>query len=643
MTNSKNKEGRSKTWKLFIAAVLFALMAGIAAMVYLRVLETRLKEKLTPPAKDMVQVVVAVRDLPTGSVVNTSTMAARKVPAEYVNSDVVTPGSFNSIQGAILIKPLGKGKMLTQDYIDLNIPKDFSGTIQLGHRAKTIQVDEINSISGMIRPGNTIDLYTRISARAIPGLANSQSGEVVIPVLENILVLATDKRTARPNEDEFKHLQTRNQRQTYDTITLEVTPKEAALISLAESRGSLIATLRNSKETGGVLFSNIGLADLFTHSSEMLRKALSKEQNRSLDEVTEGGNGKLVTRDGRVIQDPNVRLNKNGLLVTKNGVVLSGRGLVVDKNGRIRTRSGKLVDTASLVPGKDGTLVDKNGVVLDSNGFQTVKGGFLVDKNGRVMTHNGVTLKGVTVGKDGRVRTADGRVLNADEISVDKDGTVRIKGSALADMTVDKDGIVRDADGKPVQAKDLVSIDKKGVVRTLDGRILKGVHLGKDGRLYSADGKELSASDVLLASEGYHKGKNGTILDANGKVLTARDLVTVGKDGKVRTRDGVVLDGVYRDKDDHLRSKDGKRLTAADIVARTELAKAATGKGEVLQGVSGTADTEFDRKIRNVSPDGLQEYLPYEVEYIVGGSSDGAATTFKVRIDEGTGEEKQNK
>lgn len=634
MANHEQNEEKGKTWKLFIAAVIFALLAGVGTMIYLKILEHRLKARLSPPEKEMIHVVVASKDLPAGSAVDTTTMAVRSVPREYVNSDVLTPDQFNSIQGAVLVKPLESGKMLTSDFIDLNIPKDFSGTIQLGHRAITITVDEVNSISGMIRPGNFVDLFTRLSAASVPALASSGSGEVVIPVLEDVLVLATDNVSARPNEDEFRHLDSRTKEKAYNTLTLEVTPKEAALIAIAETRGSLIATLRNTNETGGILFNKVSLADLVAHSGELLQAAISKEHNRNLEGIHVNEKGELVSKDGVVVTDPNVHLNKDGLLVTKDGTILSGRDLTVGKDGKIRTKNGEIVDTASLVAGKDGTLVDKNGTVLDSNGYATTKGGFLVDKDGNVLTPDGHILKGVTVGKDGTVRTKDGRVITADQVTVDKDGTVRIKDNALAGMTIDKDGNVRTADGKAVSARDLVTVGPDGVVRTKDGKILQGVTVGKDGDLYDADGNKMSAADVLTAAKGYKPGKDGTVIDKDGNVLTAKDLVTIGKDGKIRTKDGTVLDGAYVDKDGNLRNKDGSLLTAQDVVNQSALAKAAADKGGVLEGVTGSYKKDFTESIGRDEPETLSQYVPYEVEYIVGGSSDGAAKTFKVQIEE---------
>lgn len=641
MANDTLESSEKKSWKLVTIAVLFALMAGVGTMIYLKVLEHRLKERLTPPAKTMTAVIVAADDLKMGTRINTNTVAVRHVPMEYVNSDVITPSSFDSVNGAILTKPLKHGKMLTQDYIDLNIPKDFSDTIKVGHRAMTIQVDEINSISGMIRPGNFIDLYTRLSTNAFPKKVaqngnDKQGKDLVIPVLEDVLVLATDHTSARPNEDEFIHHDTGNRQRVYNTLTIEITPKEAALLSIAESRGSLIAILRNPEDTGGALFGGITTNDLLHNSYEMLQDALSKQHNRTLAGVHRDKNGMLVTRDGKPLADQGLQIDKNGLITTKDGKILSGRDLVVGPDGKLRTKDGEEIDTKSLVVGKGGSLIDKDGNVLSSNGYKTLKGGFLQDKDGNVLTPDGHILTGVTVDKDGTVRTKDGRALNAAAIRVAKDGTVNVGDHKLAGVHLDDNGNLVDADGNPVEAGDLVTVGPDGIVRTKDGRILDGVHMGKDGQLYTADGKKLSPADVLLAAKGMHLNKDGQLVDKNGNVVKASDLVTVGKDGKVRTKDGRILDGVYRDHDDGLRNKDGSLLTAADIMKQQELHDLhKAGREELLAGVTGKADPKFTANVMGAketpTPSQLDNYV---VEYVVGGTSNGAARTFKIIVDE---------
>lgn len=469
------QERRIRPWGLFIAATSFAVLAGIGTVLFLHLEEERLRRELTPKPTEMTEVVVASTDLQPGAEVNSDTMAVRSIPSEYVADDAVLPGTFKAVTGAVLTKPLGSGKMLTQEVIDLKIPRDFAGTVREGFRAITIQVDEINSIAELVRPGNRVDLYSRLPEATDPS-STGGGGLMVIPVLEDVLVLATGKSGLRPNEDEFRRLATEAPRYSYTTLTLEVSPKDAALLSLAEARGTMIATLKNNDDNTTPDFARLDMNDLFAHAGALRQAAESKVHNRSVDGIHRDASGRLVTRDGVVITDPNVTLTDNGLLVTKDGTVLNGRGLTIDSAGHIRDAKGNEIDTATLVAGKDGSLVDANGTVVPGNGYRTTKGGFLVDNDGRILTPDGHVLNGVHLDPDGTVRTENGQVLAARDLTIDPDGTVHL-------VSAGPDGAVA--------ADDIVTVDPDGTVRRHDGTVIVGAHLDADGNIVDGDGNRL--------------------------------------------------------------------------------------------------------------------------------------------------------
>ncbi|HBG18293.1 MAG TPA: hypothetical protein DDY32_03200, partial [Desulfobulbaceae bacterium] len=49
-------------------------------------------------------------------------------------------------------------------------------------------------------------------------------------------------------------------------------------------------------------------------------------------------------------------------------------------------------------------------------------------------------------------------------------------------------GTVIDSNGKTLAAKDLVTVDPDGTVRTKDGKVLEGVHVDREGNLVDAAG-----------------------------------------------------------------------------------------------------------------------------------------------------------
>lgn len=104
----------------------------------------------------------------------------------------------------------------------------FSARVEAGHRAMTVAVDEINSISGMIEPGDTIDLIVSL---------DHQGKKVTYPLLQSVLVMATGQRSV----DDPKS----GERRQYSTVTLETTPLQAQSVISARETGRLTALLRN--------------------------------------------------------------------------------------------------------------------------------------------------------------------------------------------------------------------------------------------------------------------------------------------------------------------------------------------------------------------------------------------------------------
>ena len=115
----------------------------------------------------------------------------------------------------------------------------FSATLKKGWRALTFEVDAVNSISGMLRPGDRIDLiYT---ARGISGGPAGSDVDVTAPLMSNVTVLATDQSVTK------RDLETGKER-SFSTITLEVSPLDADRIIVAKESGRLTAVLRHPED-----------------------------------------------------------------------------------------------------------------------------------------------------------------------------------------------------------------------------------------------------------------------------------------------------------------------------------------------------------------------------------------------------------
>jgi pilus assembly protein CpaB len=230
----------NRLWVLLFMAVVLAAFATWLASTYLENREKAIQEELAARVQGgpQVTVVVPTSDLPEGFVIDETVVAARDVAADLVYKDAITIDDFDAINGQPLLRSVQKGRpLMRQDVFD-DRPKDFSHLLAKGMRAITIEIDEINSIAQMLKPGNFIDLHL---IAAEPGETQSQE---VFPFLQHVKVIATGQSTVAS----LSRGAVRNPEMEgivpFTTVTVEVTPEEAAYIALAQQTGRIRATLR---------------------------------------------------------------------------------------------------------------------------------------------------------------------------------------------------------------------------------------------------------------------------------------------------------------------------------------------------------------------------------------------------------------
>lgn len=232
---------RHRNALLLVAALATGALAAFGARGYIAEQIAIERERLIPDAPKL-QVVVAKRDLPKGEVVGADTMAVREVPRDYVPASAITPERFDGYVGARLVAPMRAGEPLIAASVEGADPATFSAKVRSGIRAITIGVDEVNSLSGMLQPGDRIDLL--LSVRLPAGATTPLAQEVTRPLMQDLRVLATG-RQVRPGNDE------RNAR-TFTAITVEVSPVQAQKLVVAQRIGKLTAMLRNPEDRGAL-------------------------------------------------------------------------------------------------------------------------------------------------------------------------------------------------------------------------------------------------------------------------------------------------------------------------------------------------------------------------------------------------------
>jgi pilus assembly protein CpaB len=233
---------RNRTFVLLLAALGFGALAVSGARGYIAERLELERDRLNP-VRPMVEVVVAKHDLPPGTTIDANTMAVRSMPAEFVPGGAVRPDSFEELAGSRLMHPMRSGEPLLPTAVEHVREGVFSTRLRQGIRAMTIQVDEVNSVSGMLQPGDRIDLMFTVRPPANSGL--SPSDEITAPLMQDLAVLATGSQVAASGDPASIG-------RPFTTITVEVTPEEAQRLIVAQRSGRLTATLRHPDDRAPV-------------------------------------------------------------------------------------------------------------------------------------------------------------------------------------------------------------------------------------------------------------------------------------------------------------------------------------------------------------------------------------------------------
>lgn len=190
-----------------------------------------------------VKVVVAAADLQPGAFLSPQNVAVRDVPAAFLHAEAIRAERWGEIAGRLLARPLRSGEPLLTVHLAQDASAGFSAQLTEGMRALTFPVDEESSISGMLAPGDRIDLFFTTT---------NANETTTLPLLSDVQVIATGMRTLA-NEH---HPDVQNQRQ-YRAVTVSVKPQDAAKITLAQEAGKLTVALRQPGDARALQMSRI--------------------------------------------------------------------------------------------------------------------------------------------------------------------------------------------------------------------------------------------------------------------------------------------------------------------------------------------------------------------------------------------------
>ncbi|NOU03279.1 MAG: Flp pilus assembly protein CpaB [Novosphingobium sp.] len=239
------------------------------------------------------KVLVAQRALPVGTIVTADSVSYQQWPKEMIQDAYYIDGEsdINKLLGTVVRYPVTAGQPVTQGALVKPGDRGFlAAALGPGMRAVTIPVSQKTGVAGFIFPGDHVDLVLTQNVKSTDGGDTLRASETI---LRNVRVLATDQSTETETENGKTVVKTAR------TVTLEVTPKIAEKIAVAETIGTLSLSLRSLADSQAeldraVASGNVKLPAGATKQDE--EKFLAQALNRPLDSSTTVVTGGDVSR-----------------------------------------------------------------------------------------------------------------------------------------------------------------------------------------------------------------------------------------------------------------------------------------------------------------------------------------------------------
>jgi pilus assembly protein CpaB len=208
-----------------LIAIVLAIGTGWLTLTYL--------SSLRPPESQPRSVLVATQEIPARERITASMFHTESRPAQSLEPDALSDP--NQAAGALALITIPAGAQLTASEIGTNVPSALPVRLQPGMRAVSIPIDRVKGVSGLIQPGDRVDVI------AIPPTHNGAPPKAVT-IFRGIRVLAVgnalEDASATPSPSE----------ESAATVTLEVNPKQADMLAWADANSTLRLALRSPRE-----------------------------------------------------------------------------------------------------------------------------------------------------------------------------------------------------------------------------------------------------------------------------------------------------------------------------------------------------------------------------------------------------------
>jgi len=208
-------------------------------------------KKLEQIQANQTAVLVAKQNIPRGTTLDSNMLQTAIVPKQYVQPNAVT--SVDRIAGMVVSLDIAAGEQITLSKLAsaqtaLGTGSSLAEVTPVGKRAITISVDDVSSFAGMIKPGDYVDVIANIPIPAQNAQGKQITQETIIPVLQNVLVLAVGQEIGTLKE-KSQARQGSSQGGASPLITLALGPGEASLLTFLQEQSKIRLVLRSPADS----------------------------------------------------------------------------------------------------------------------------------------------------------------------------------------------------------------------------------------------------------------------------------------------------------------------------------------------------------------------------------------------------------
>jgi pilus assembly protein CpaB len=241
------------------------------------------------------KVLVAKKPLLVGTIIDATSIGYEPWPKDSVQPAYFVQGTPDSdpsaLLGTVVRYPITAGQPLTRGAVVGPQDRGFlAAALGAGMRAVTVPVNRTTGVAGFVFPGDRVDL---VLTQDVKGGGDGDPLKVSETIVRNLRVLATDQRIDSKDEEGKTVVK------TFSLVTLEVTPRIAEKIAVAQNLGTLSLSLRSIADQTSEIERAVASGDVKVPegaSPVEERRLLSSLANRPIDTNTTFTTGGDVSR-----------------------------------------------------------------------------------------------------------------------------------------------------------------------------------------------------------------------------------------------------------------------------------------------------------------------------------------------------------